>query len=108
MNASGLPHSWNNGTERLAAMRLAVVLLLLALAYLMAAVVMAPRIAALVKGLLFTLRLFLIASAPTIGGLAFLWSDRAISDERRRRLAWILASLLWAFAVIAPVSILPW
>ena len=45
---------------------------------------MAPGLGAVIRGLLFALRLFLIASAPMIGGIAFLWADKAISSARRR------------------------
>lgn len=107
MNVSKLPQPLT-GSARKLPVWLAPAALAVAMAYLAAAVVLAPSVAVVVKGLLFPLRLFLIASAPMIGGIAFLWADKAISDARRRRLAGILLALLWTFGVVAFVSVLPW
>jgi hypothetical protein len=65
-----------------------------------------PEISAILRGMLFPLKLFLIASAPTIGGMAFLWSARAITDARRRSLLRALLVLLWAFGSVSLVSLL--
>jgi hypothetical protein len=86
--------------------RLAGVLLALSVAYVGVAMLRAPEISAILRGMLFPLKLFLIASAPTIGGMAFLWSDRAITDARRRSLLRALLVLLWAFASVSLVSLL--
>jgi hypothetical protein len=107
MNVSKLPQPLS-GSARSLPVWLAPSAFILALAYLGTAIALAPGLGAVVKGLLFPLRVFLIASAPMIGGIAFLWADKAISDARRRRLAGILFVLLWAFGVIALVSVLPW
>lgn len=107
MNVSKLPQPWSGSEQRLPVW-LAPSAFILSLAYLGAAIMLAPGLNVLIKGLLFPLRLFLIASAPMIGGIAFLWADKAVSDARRRRLAGILFVLLWAFGVIALVSVLPW
>ena len=107
MNVSKLPQPWS-GSARSLPVWLAPSVFILSLAYLGAAIMLAPGLSVLIKGLLFPLRLFLSASAPMIGGIAFLWADKAISDARRRRLAGILFVLLWAFGVIALVSVLSW
>lgn len=107
MNASKLPQSISGSTRSLPAW-LALVAFLVSLAYVIAAIAMAPDMSAMIKGLSFPLHLFLIASAPMIGGIAFLWADKAITDEQRRRLACVLLVLLWAFGAIAAVSLLPW
>lgn len=107
MNALKLPDSISGAARSLPAW-LASAALLVSLAYVTAGFLTAPGLDAVIKGLIFPLRLFLIASAPMIGGIAFLWADKAISDARRRRLACILLVLLWAFGAIAVVSLLPW
>jgi hypothetical protein len=107
MNVSKLPQPISGSTRTLP-IWLATAALVVSLAYAGAAAVLAPDISIAMKGLLFPLRLFLIASAPMIGGIAFLWADKAISDARRRRLACVLLVLLWAFGAIAFVSVLPW
>ena len=107
MNASGLPNSWRHGSHHGLAGRLAVALFVIAIVYVAAAVISAPDVAAALRGLLFPLRLFLIAIAPTIAGIAFLWSDRAIGDERRRRLTRILVLMVCGFVALAAVSVLP-
>jgi hypothetical protein len=86
--------------------RLASVMLAVSLAYLCAALIRAPQIAAITRGIMFPMELFLVASAPTIGGIAFLWSDRAISDIRRRSLLRILLVLVWAFTSVVLVSVI--
>ena len=108
MNASGLPDSLLHGSHDGLAGRLAVALFVAALVYAAAAVMSAPDVAAAVRGFLFPLRLFLIAVAPAIAGIAFLWSDRAIGDERRRRLARILVLMLCGCVGLAAVSGVPW
>ena len=107
MNVSKLPQPMSGSTRNLP-IWLAPTAFLVSLAYAGAAAVLAPDMSVAMKGLLFPLGLFLIASAPMIGGIAFLWADKAVSDARRRRLACVLLVLLWAFGAIAIVSILPW
>jgi hypothetical protein len=107
MNVSKLPHPMSGPTRTLPTWAASAVLFV-SLAYVGVAVVMAPGVGVVIKGLLFPLRLFLIASAPMIGGIAFHWADKAISDARRRRFACVLLLLLWAFGAIAFVSVLPW
>jgi hypothetical protein len=107
MNVSKLPQPVS-GSARSLPTWLASAALCVSLAYVGAAVVTAPGVGTVIKGLLFPLRLFLIASAPMIGGIAFHWADKAISGARRRRLACVLLVLLWAFGAIAFVSVLPW
>ncbi len=85
----------------------AVVIILLSVIYLCAAVMTAPEVSAIGRGIFFPLKLFLVASAPMIGGVGFLWADKAIAD-RRRRLTRLLVMLLWAFGVVALVSSLTW
>jgi len=108
MNASGLPNSLLQGSRDGLARRLAVAAFLVAVAYAASAVVTAPHIAGLARGLLFPMRLFLIAVAPTIAGMAFLWTDRAISDVRRRRLTRILVLMLCGYAGLVAMSGAPW
>ena len=86
---------------------MAVALFVIAIVYVAAAVISAPDVAAALRGFLFPLRLFLIAIAPTIAGIAFLWSDRAMGDERRRRLTRILVLMVCGFVALAAVSMLP-
>ena len=105
MAVSGLEGSAATSTRILSG-RLAGVLLVLSVAYLGVAMNRAPEISAIARGMLFPMKLFLVASAPTVGGIAFLWSDRAICDVRRRRLMRILLVLLWAFASVTLVSLL--
>lgn len=88
--------------------RRATVLLVLSIAYVCAAMVNAPEMDAIARGLVFPLKLFLIASAPTIGGVAFLWADKAITNERRRRLTRMLFVLLWALGAVSLVSLSTW
>ena len=107
MHVSKLPQPISGSAKSLQSW-LAWAALCVSLAYAAAAVVMAPGAGSVIKGLIFPLRLFLIASAPMIGGIAFLWADKAISSARRRRLACVLLVLLWAFGAIAFVSVLPW
>lgn len=107
MNVSKPPQSLSGSARGLPAW-LASAAFLVSLAYVTTAVITAPGMAAVVKGLSFPLRLFLVASAPMIGGVAFLWADKTISDARRRRLACVLFVLLWTFAAIAAASLLPW
>ncbi len=107
MTVSKLPQPIS-GSARSLPTWLAWAALCVSLAYVGAAVAMAPGVGAVIKGLIFPLRLFLIASAPMIVGIAFLWADKAISSARRRRLPCILLVLLWAFGAIAFVSVLPW
>ena len=54
------------------------------------------------------MRLFLIAVAPTIAGMAFLWTDRAISGVGRRRLTRILVLVLCGYAGLVAMSGAPW
>ena len=108
MNASDLPNSLQHGSRDGLARRLAVAAFLVAVVYAGAAVVTVPHIAGLARGLLFSIRLFLIAVAPTVAGLAFLWTDRAISDVRRRRLTRILVLVLCGYAGLVAVSGAPW
>ncbi len=82
----------------------AVVIILLSVIYLCAAVMTAPALSAIERGILFPLKRFLVASAPMIGGIVFLWADKAIIDRQRRRLTRMLVVLLWAFGVVALVS----
>ncbi|MDE1905063.1 MAG: hypothetical protein KGH75_01250 [Rhodospirillales bacterium] len=105
MAASGLDRSLptSNGAP---SVRLASIMLAVSLAYVCAALIRAPEIGAIARGMMFPMKLFLVASAPTIGGIAFLWSDRAISDTRRRSLLRILLVLVWAFASVALVSLI--
>jgi hypothetical protein len=105
MALSGLEGSPTT-SNRILSGRLAGVLFVLSVAYLGVAMTRAPEISASERGMLFPIKLFLVASAPTVGGIAFLWSDRAISDVRRRRLMRILLVLLWAFASVTLVSLL--
>ncbi|MCB8877441.1 hypothetical protein [Acidisoma silvae] len=105
MAASGLEGSLATSNKMLSG-RLAGVLFILSVAYISVAMSRAPEISAIARGMLFPMKLFLVASAPTVGGIAFLWSDRAISDVRRRRLMRILLVLLWAFASVTLVSLL--
>ena len=107
MTVSKLPQPISGSAQSLPTW-LASAALFVSLAYVVAAVVMAPGLGAVIRGLLFALRLFLIASAPMIGGIAFLWADKAISSARRRRLACVMLVLLWAFGAIAFVSVSPW
>jgi len=108
MNASDLPNSLLHGSRDGLARRLAVAAFLVAIAYAGAAVATAPHIAGMARGLLFPMRLFLIAVAPTIAGMAFLWTDRAISDLQHRRLTRILVLVLCGYAGLVAVSGVPW
>jgi hypothetical protein len=107
MTASGLPDSWPRGRQQGLAGRWAVAIFVAALVYAGAAVMTAPHVGAVVRGFLFPMRLFLIAIAPTIAGVAFLWSDRAINDEHRRRLARILVLVVCGFVGLAAVAWVP-
>jgi uncharacterized membrane-anchored protein len=82
----------------------ATAIILLSVIYLCAAVMTAPEFSAIGRGIFFPLKLFLVASAPMIGGVGFLWADKAIADRRRRRFTRLLVVLLWAFGVVALVS----
>lgn len=108
MNATRAPNSLLRNPSRGGPTRVAVILLIAALVYVAVAIAKAPDVTAAVRGLVFPLRLFLIAVAPTIAGVAFLWSDRAISDERRRRLTRILVAMLCGYAGLVAVSGGPW
>ena len=107
MTAFGLPDSWLRGLQQGLAGRWAVAVFLAALVYAGAALMTAPHVGAAVRGFLFPMRLFLIAVAPTIAGIAFLWSDRAIDDERRRRLARILVLMVCGYVGLAAVGWVP-
>jgi len=104
MAVSGLEGSLTT-SNRILSGRLAGVLFVLSIAYFCIAVTRAPEISAIARGMFFPMKLFLVASAPTVGGIAFLWSDRAIRDARRRSLMRIFLVLLWAFACVALVSL---
>lgn len=108
MNATRAPKSLLRAPSSGGAMRFAVALFVAALVYAGVALAKAPDIGTAVRGLVFPLRLFLIAIAPTIAGVAFLWSDRAIGDERRRRLTRILVAMLCGYAGLVAVSGGPW
>ena len=105
MAVSGFEGS-STASNRILSGRLAGVLFVLSVAYLGVAMTRAPEVSAIARGMFFPMKMFLVASAPTVGGIAFLWSDRAISDVRRRRLMRILLVLLWAFASVTLVSLL--
>jgi hypothetical protein len=107
MTVSGLEESVTDAGE-MPLWRFAIVIVLLSLVYLCAAVTTAPEVSGIARGILFPLKLFLVASAPMIGGIAFLWADKAITDRRRRRLTRLLVVLLWAFGAVALVSFLTW
>jgi hypothetical protein len=104
MTASGVPDSWPRGLQQGLGGRWAVALFVAALVYAGAAMMTAPHVGVAVRGFLFPLRLFLIAIAPTIAGVAFLWSDRAIDDERRRRLTRILVLMVCGFVGLAAMG----
>ena len=104
MTAFGLPDSWLRGLRQGLAGRWAVAVFLAALVYAGAAMMTAPHVGVTARGFLFPLRLFLIAIAPTIAGIAFLWSDRAIDDERRRRLTRILVLMVCGFVGLAAMG----
>jgi hypothetical protein len=108
MNATRAPNSFLRDPSTGAPMRFAVALFVAALVYAGVALANAPDITAAVRGLVFPLRLFLIAIAPTIAGVAFLWSDRAIGDRRRRRLTRILVAMLCGYAGLIAVTGGPW
>jgi hypothetical protein len=105
MAATGL-NTTLTAPNRVLSARLASVMLALSIAYICAAMIRAPEISGIARGLIFPLKLFLVASAPTIGGFVFLWSDRAITDERRRSLLRIGLVAVWALASVALVSLI--
>jgi drug/metabolite transporter (DMT)-like permease len=108
MNTTETPNSFVESSARSGERRVAIALFVAALAYVGAAFVVSPDFAGVMRGFAFPLRLFLIAVAPTIAGVAFLWSDRAIEDERRKRLTRILVLLLCGYAGLVAVSGVPW
>ena len=107
MTFSGLEQSLPSSRSVLNG-RCATILLSLSIVYVCAAMINAPEMSAIARGIVFPLKLFLVASAPTIGGVAFLWADKAITNERRRRLTRMLFVLLWALAAVSLVSLLTW
>jgi len=108
MSTTGTPNSFVERSARNGERRAALALFVAALAYVGAAFVVSPDFAGVVRGFAFPLRLFLIAVAPTVAGVAFLWSDRAIGDESRKRLTRILVLLLCGYAGLIAVSGVPW
>ena len=107
MAVSGFQESFPK-TKDMTLWRFAIIILVLALVYLVAGLMTAPEIGMMTSGLAFPLKLFLVASAPMLGGIAFLWSDRAITNPRRRRLTQLLFILLWAFGVVTLVGFFSW
>jgi hypothetical protein len=103
MTLSSLEGPFRN-PRRVLSGRFAGFALALSLAYLTASLIEAPDIGAIARGMIYPLKLFLIALAPLVGGIGFLWSDSVISDFRRRRLMRLLLVLLWAFGSVAALS----
>ena len=108
MTALNLPDPSVQESAHGPAVRLPVALFVVALVYGAAALLRAPDVAVLERGYLLPLRLFSIAAAPAIAGIVFLWSERAIGDAGRRRLARSLVLMLCGLAGLAAVSGLPW
>jgi hypothetical protein len=103
MTFSSLEGHFRN-PSRVVSGRLTGFILALSLAYVTDSLIEAPEIGAITRGMIDPLKLFLVASAPTIGGIGFIWSDRAILDVCRRRLMRLLLVLLWAFGSVAALS----